>query len=84
MASVELTTDQVIQLVRQLPAERKRDVLLALASESQSTRNERLALAEQQFRELAEKRGLNWNSMSDDERQHLADDLIHEDRPCHE
>ncbi len=84
MASVELTTEQVIQLVRQLPADRKMDVLLALANESTSTQAERMAIAERQFRRRAVERGLDWDSMSDDEREYLADDLIHEDRPCHE
>jgi hypothetical protein len=84
MASVELTTEQVINLVRQLPAASKKDVLLALASDSQSSRAERMALAERQLRAMAAKRGLNWASMSDDERQALADDLIHEDRSCRE
>jgi hypothetical protein len=82
MASVELTIEQVINLVRQLPAASKKDVLLALASESQSSRAERMALAEGQLRALAAKRGMNWDSMSDDERQAVADDLIHEDRSC--
>jgi len=84
MATVELTTEQVINLVKQLPASSKKDLLLALAAESQSSRDERMALAERQFRALAVSRGKNWESMSDDERQALADDLIHEDRSCRE
>ena len=84
MASVELTTQQVIELVRQLPIEGKKDVLRVLTGEAQSTQAERMALAERQFRRVASQRGLDWNSLSDDERQALADDLIHEDRPCRE
>ena len=38
MASVELTSAQVVELVRQLPAEAKREVLLALAGGSQAPR----------------------------------------------
>ena len=45
MASVELTNEQVVQLVRQLPAEAKREVLLALAGEATARRDERMALA---------------------------------------
>lgn len=36
MSVLELTDEQVVSLVRQLPAARKRDALLALAQESQS------------------------------------------------
>ena len=84
MASVELTTEQVIELVRQLPSEDKRNVLLALATSAQSSQEQRLALGEKQLRRLAAERGSNWDYMSDDERQALADDLIHEDRQCRE
>jgi hypothetical protein len=84
MASVELTTEQVINLVRQLPAAGKKDVLLALAAESQSSRSERMVLAERRLRDVAAKRGMNWDSLSDEDRQTLVDDLIHEDRSCRE
>jgi hypothetical protein len=82
MASVELTTDQVRELVRQLPANDKKELLLALAVQSESTRGSRMAQAEQQFRRIAAGRGLDWNTMSEDDRLKLADDLIHEDRSC--
>jgi hypothetical protein len=82
MASVELTTEQVAELVRQLPAEAKREVLLALAGGAQAGRPERRSLAEARLRQFAADRGFNWDAMSDDQRQALVDDLIHEDRPC--
>ena len=82
MASVELTTEQVVNLVRQLSPERKRDVLLALAADAQSLREQRMEVAEQELRRLSAKRGLDWDSMTDDQREALADDLIHEDRSC--
>lgn len=84
MASVELTTEQVIDLIKSLSADSKRDILLALAEDSKSSLSERMALADRQLREIAGQRGLNWGSMSDDERQAMTDDLIHEDRSCHE
>jgi hypothetical protein len=84
MASVELTTEQVIDLVKQLPAQSKKDVLLALASDARSSRDERMAIADAQLRSAAAQRGLNWHTMSDDQREALADDLIHEDRSCRE
>jgi hypothetical protein len=84
MASVELTTEQIISLARQLPAEDKRDLIMALAGDSQSSRTERMAIAERRLREVAFERGMNWDSMSDNEREALADDLVHEDRSCPE
>jgi hypothetical protein len=82
VASVELTNEQVVELVRQLPAETKREVLLALAGDAQSGRRERMALAAEQLRQRALERGLDWNAMSEQQREELVDDLVHEDRPC--
>jgi acyl-CoA synthetase (NDP forming) len=82
MATVELTNEQVVELVRQLPAEAKRKVLLALAGDAQARRGERMALAAEQLRRCAADRGMNWDTMSDEDREALVDDLIHEDRPC--
>ena len=65
MASVELTNEQIVQLVRQLPAEAKRDVLLALAGEAQGRRHERMTLAAEQLRRRAAERGLNWDAMTE-------------------
>ena len=82
MATVELTTQQVIDLVQQLPADRKREVLLALASEAQTGRDERMKLAGEQLRRLSAQRGMNWDTMTDEAREAFVDDLIHEDRTC--
>ena len=84
MATIELTTQQVIDLVRQLPAERKREVLLALAGEVPTGQGERMKLAAAQIRKLCAQRGLNWDAMNEESREQFVDDLIHEDRTCDE
>lgn len=82
MATVELTTEQIVSLVRQLPPERKREVLLVLAGDSQTRRESRMTYAQEQLRRLCAERGLDWDAMSELEREDLADELIHEDRSC--
>lgn len=82
MSESELSDSQLIDLVKQLPPERKRNVLLALASDAQARRDERLQMAEDRMRALCAHRGLNWDSLAEAEREDLVDDLIHEDRPC--
>jgi hypothetical protein len=81
MANVDFTTDQIVDLVLRLPSDQKKEVLIALASESPQRRDERMALGEAQMRRLGAARGLDWERMSEDEREALADQLIHEDRP---
>jgi hypothetical protein len=82
MATIDLTNDQLIEFIRQLPSERKREALWALAKDADARRAKRMAFAEQQLRRIAVERGLDWDAMSEEDRQALADDLIHEDRAC--
>ena len=78
MSVLELSDEQVISLVRQLPAARKRTALLALAQDSQGRREERLRFGEAQLRQACAERGLNWDRLSEDEREAFVNDLLHE------
>ena len=82
MPTLELTDEQVVELVKQLPPERQRAALLALAAVATEGREERLSYAEEQLRRVCTERGLEWDKMSEDQREALVDDLMHEDRPC--
>ncbi|MFM2062324.1 MAG: hypothetical protein RLZZ507_1994 [Cyanobacteriota bacterium] len=82
MPNLTLSDQQVIELVKQLPPESKRVVLLELAKESKNERESRMEYAENQLRNLCTERGLNWDTMSEDERESFIDDLVHEDRQC--
>jgi hypothetical protein len=79
MSVLELTDEQVISLVRQLPATRKRGVLLALAQDSQSRRDERMRFGEAQLRRICAGRKLNWDSMSEDQREKFVNQLLQEE-----
>ena len=72
----DLSNEQVISLVRQLPAERKRNALLALAQEPQARRDERIRLGGAQLRKLCAERGLDWERLSEDEREHFVNRLL--------
>jgi hypothetical protein len=78
MPSVTLTDDQVVELVKQLPAQQKRTILLVLAEAAQTQRDERMAHAEAQLRKRAAERGLNWEVLNEDEREVFIDDLLNE------
>jgi hypothetical protein len=82
MATLTLTNEQAIDLFKQLPLENKEDVLLMLAREAAAARTERMAYAEAQMRRVCAERGLDWDQMSEQEREDFVDDLIHEDREC--
>lgn len=78
MSAQELTDEQVISLVRRLPSERKRAALLALAQEARLRREERLRLGETQLRRLCAEHGLDWDRLSEDEREEFVNRLLHE------
>jgi hypothetical protein len=80
MPMVTLTDEQVIELVKQLPLQSKYEVLKALNAEREAWWERTLTEGEQQLRRLCAERGLEWDIMSEDEREVFVDDLIHEDR----
>ena len=80
--TVELTTDQVVGFVQQMPAEERRALLLAIAEQAAANREARIDRAETQLRQLCADRGLDWDRMTESERESFVDDLIHEDREC--
>lgn len=82
MAVLELTKEQIFDLVRQMPAAEKREMLHVMAQNSPAERDHRQQLAEEQLRRLCAARGLNFDVLTADEREAFIDDLVHEDRPC--
>ncbi|MEA5575080.1 hypothetical protein [Anabaena sp. UHCC 0451] len=82
MPILTLSESQIIELVKQLPPKSKRVVLLALANETENEQESRMEYAQQQLHNLCAERGLNWDTMSEDERESFIDDLVHEDRQC--
>jgi hypothetical protein len=82
MAVLELTKEQVFDLVRQMPAKEKREMLRVLVASGAAERAKRQGFAEAQLRHLCAARGLNWDALSPDEREEFIDDLLHEARPC--
>jgi hypothetical protein len=82
MPILELSEGQVVDLVKQLPPERQRAALLALAEGAAKRREERMQFAEAQLRRLSAERGRDWDKMSEEDREAFIDDLLHEDRAC--
>ena len=82
MPILELSDAQVVELVKQLPPERQRAALMALAAGATQRREERMQDAETQLLRVSADRCLDWEKMSEGQREDFIDDLLHEDRPC--
>jgi len=79
MPATQFTIEQVIDLVKQLPPEGKQAVLNVLSAERDAWWEETLTQGEQQMRRLCAERGLDWDSMSEEEREAFVDELLHEE-----
>ena len=75
--TLEVPEAQLIRWVRQLSPAAKRSVLRALIPRLDAA-EALVDYGEQHMRELCAERGLNWNSLSEDERERLVDTLLHE------
>ncbi len=82
MPTIELSEQQVLELVKQLPPNRKLEALLSLAKDRASGVQERMTKTEGEFRRLAMERNKDWVRMSEAERESFIDELVHEDRKC--
>ena len=78
MVTLTLSDQQIVDLVKQLPPISKQTVLDALIAERELWWDMTLSKNEEKLRKLASQRGLDWNRMSDDERENFVDDLLHE------
>lgn len=78
MVTLTLSNDQVVDLIKQLPPDGKKAALDALQTDTNLWWEIRLAQGEAQLERLAKARGLDWNVMSEDEREQFIDDLLHE------
>ena len=75
--TLEVSEAQLIRWVRQLSPAAKHSVLRALIPRLDAAEAVE-DYGEQRMRELCAERGLNWNSLSESEREGLVDTLLHE------
>ena len=82
--TIELTIKQMIELIQQMPPEEKLEVFRVLAKETQANRSERMKYAESKVRTVCAARGLDWDTMGEEERLDFINDIVHEDRECNQ
>ena len=82
MPSVTLSDDQVFNLATQLSPERQAELLRRLITLQWPQWDDLSRFGEDRIRTVAAQRGLDWDAMSDDQRDALVNELVHEDRAC--
>lgn len=81
MVTLSLSEDQVVQLVRQLTPQNKRRLLTELTAEHDAWWETAAREGDKDMRRLAANRGLDWESMSEAQREAFVDELLHEPVP---
>ncbi len=75
--TLEVSESQVIEWVQQLSPVAKRSVLRALIPRLDEL-EALVDYGDQRVRVLCAERGLDWDSLTEDERERLIDELLHE------
>ena len=70
----------VVDRFQQLPPERQRYVMLAMLRTDPDRWQRYHAEGEERLRQLAFQRGLNWDGLTDEQREDFINDLLHQDR----
>jgi hypothetical protein len=78
MATLSLTDDQVLQLIKQLPPHSKQRILADLTAERDQWWKTTAQNGEKDMRRLAAARGLDWDTLTEAQREAFVDDLLHE------
>lgn len=78
LVNVQLSESQIVRAVRKLSPEGKQAILRTLISGMDE--GERLVeYGEARIHTLAAARGLHWDAMTNEERERLVDELLHEE-----
>jgi hypothetical protein len=79
MPSFTLTNEQVVELVKQLPAEQQIEVFRFLLLQQWGQWESLSRYGADRARLVAQERGKDWDVMTEDERETFIDEVVHED-----
>lgn len=79
MPTLELTDEQVLSLVQQLPRKRRDSLFERLATNQWPEWEELVRYGHERACAVAAERGLAWNTMTEEQRASFVDELVHEE-----
>jgi hypothetical protein len=82
MPTLQLTDDQIFDLVKQMSPEKQRALTHLLLTQQWPAWADGAAYAAERARTTAAARGRNWDAMSEQEREAFVDEIVHEDHQC--
>lgn len=84
MPILQLTNEQVLDLVKQLPPDQQEEIFKSLLVQQWGEWEVLSRHGTERVRRVAAQRGYDWDVMTEDEREAFIDTLVHEDRQCAE
>ncbi|MEA5451244.1 hypothetical protein VB780_21870 [Leptolyngbya sp. CCNP1308] len=79
MATLTLSNEQVIELFKQLPQQQQAELFKYLILQQWSTWDSLSSYGAERVKIVAQEHGLNWDAMTEEEREAFIDDLVHEE-----
>jgi len=79
MATLTLSNEQVVELVKQLSVEQQIEVFRFLLLQQWSKWESLSRYGTNKVRLIAQERGYDWDTMSEEERESFIDEVVHED-----
>lgn len=79
MATLTLSNEQVIELVKQLPAAQQAEVFRFLLLQQWGEWGALSHYGADKARLVAQERGFDWDAMTEEDRETLIDNVVHED-----
>lgn len=79
MALLDLTADQLAQIIRALPKEEQKRLFELLTSERDGWWAGLRSGDGEHLRRIARSRGLDWDALNEEDKDSLIDDLMHGD-----
>ncbi len=77
MPQIEVSEQQILDALDRLSARARREAVRRLIAGA-ATLDRTVDMLQPRILEIARQRGLNWTSLSDEERERLVDDILHE------
>lgn len=78
MALIEISDEQVIELAKKLPDNKRQELLKILITQPWESWQKLTEDSTEKVRLVCQERGYDWDSMTEEEREEFIDNLLHE------
>ena len=78
MPTLNLTNEQVIDLIKQLPIQQQGEILKLLLLQEWEERESLSRYGHDKMQTIAQQRGYNWDKMTEEDKERLIDEIVHE------